>query len=157
MAFHYERELELRKRTPDQKRAEKERRVLEKRAHAALVYDGQNCIGWCQFGPTGELPRIDSRRNYAAVPSQRPDWRITCFFVDRNRRREGVAVTALKGALAEITRQGGGFVEAFPFDTTNRAHSGSFNWGGTTSMFEREGFTLSRKIAPSQWVMTRRI
>ena len=34
-----------------EERAEKECRVREGRAHAALVYDGPTCVGWCQFGP----------------------------------------------------------------------------------------------------------
>ena len=38
-------------RTPEQNRAEKEQRVREGRTHAALVFDGDECVGWCQFGP----------------------------------------------------------------------------------------------------------
>jgi hypothetical protein len=47
-----------------QNRSEKERRVREGRAHAALVYDGATCVGWCQFGSPDELPRIKRRRAY---------------------------------------------------------------------------------------------
>ena len=35
-------------------------------AHAALVFDGDRCVGWCQFGPTDELPRIKHKRAYLA-------------------------------------------------------------------------------------------
>ena len=45
-------------------RIEKERRVREGRAHAALVYDGLCAVGWCQIGPTDELPRIKLKRDY---------------------------------------------------------------------------------------------
>jgi len=37
-----------RTKTVAQNRAEKERRVREGRAHAALVYDGPTCVGWCR-------------------------------------------------------------------------------------------------------------
>lgn len=57
-------------------------------AHAALVYDGSECVGWCQFGPTEELPRIKHKRAYLADVKQLPDWRITCFFVDSKHRRQ---------------------------------------------------------------------
>jgi hypothetical protein len=56
MAFHAE--GVGRTKTAAQNKSEKESRVREGRAHAALVYDGENCVGWCQFGPTEELPRI---------------------------------------------------------------------------------------------------
>jgi hypothetical protein len=51
MAFHAE--GVGRTKTATQNRSEKEGRVREGRAHAALVYDGPTCVGWCQFGPTG--------------------------------------------------------------------------------------------------------
>jgi hypothetical protein len=67
------------KRTAAQNRSEKEQRVMDGNAHAALVYDGAIPVGWCQFGPTAELPRIKNRRAYEAGLTDLPDWRITCF------------------------------------------------------------------------------
>ena len=81
MAFHAE--GVGRTRTAAQNRFEKECRVREGRAHAALVYDAETCVGWCQFGPTDELPRIKHRRAYLEGLTTLPDWRITCFFVDK--------------------------------------------------------------------------
>lgn len=100
--------------TADQRRLAKLRLVSEGRAHAAPVYDGDQAIGWCQFGSPAELPGIKNRRKYEATQSARPDWRITCFFVDRDRRGEGVTRVALRGALREIARNGGGMVEGYP-------------------------------------------
>ena len=40
-------------RTPDQNRAEKGQRVRESRTHAALVLDGEQCLGCCPFGSRG--------------------------------------------------------------------------------------------------------
>ena len=88
-----------RHKSPAQNRAEKEARVQEGRAHAALVYDGDACVGWCQFGSPEELPRIKHRRAYERGLDGLPDWRITCFFVDKAHRRSGVAAAALAGAL----------------------------------------------------------
>ncbi len=58
-------------------------------AHAALVYDGDGCVGWCQFGSTEELPRIKRRRACESVEVPVSDWRITCFFVDKEYRGQG--------------------------------------------------------------------
>jgi hypothetical protein len=93
MAFHLEGSMHGR--TPQLNRQEKEQRVREGRAHATLVYDGEDAVGWCQFGPTAELPRIKLKKEYQAGLEQLPDWRITCFFVDRDYRGQGVAVAAL--------------------------------------------------------------
>ena len=134
-------------------RSTKEARVKEGRAHAALVYDGSECVGWCQFGPTDELPRIKHRKAYEAGLDELPHWRITCFFVDKRYRGQGVAARALEGALAEIRRLGGGVVESYPEDTTNRKTSSSFLYNASVSMFERQGFTRDRQIGKHHWVV----
>ncbi|HLE04272.1 MAG TPA: GNAT family N-acetyltransferase [Anaerolineales bacterium] len=135
----------------------KERRVREGRAHAALVYDGSSCVGWCQFGPTDELPRIKHRRAYMEGLKDLPDWRITCFFVDRDHRHKGVASVALTGALREIGRLGAGMVESYPEDVKGRSVSGSFLHNVTVSMFEQQGFRRVRRLGKSHWVVTKTV
>jgi ribosomal protein S18 acetylase RimI-like enzyme len=138
-------------------RAMKEARVSEGRAHAALIFDGPNVVGWCQFGPTDELPNIRSRKAYEEGLTEIPDWRITCFFIDRERRGQGIAALALREALRYIAQLGGGVVEAYPEDYTNEKVSSSFLCSGTLSMFEKMGFRKTRKIAMRRWVVVRRI
>jgi hypothetical protein len=144
-------------RTPAQNRAEKEQRVQEGRTHAALVLDGDQCLGWCQFGSPGELPEIKSRRRYEKDLTTLPNWRITCFFTGKGLRRRGVADSALGGALAEIARYGGGTVEGYPEETDDRTLSGSFLHTGPIVAFENHGFTRTRPISPHRWVVTRTV
>jgi len=141
--------------TVAQNRSEKERRVAEGRAHAALVYDETECAGWCQFGPTGELPRIKNLRTYNKGLEVLPDWRITCFFVAKAHRGRGVTAAALTGTLREIARLGGGMVESYPEDVEGRPVSSSFLHNGTLSMFERQGFVRNRRIGKSRYVVTK--
>src|SRR5690349_19578748 len=112
MSFHAE--GVGRARSAAQNRTYKQCRVREGRAHAALVYDGVACVGWCQFGSPDELPRIKHRRAYLEGLEALPHWRITCFFVDRKYRGKGLAAAAVKGALGKIARLGGGTVESYP-------------------------------------------
>jgi hypothetical protein len=142
-------------RTPQQNRSEKQQRVREGRTHAALVFERDDCVGWCQFGSPTELPEIKSRRRYEKELTQLPDWRITCFFTGKGLRRRGIARVALGGALAEIARQGGGTVEGYPEETDDRKVSGSFLHTGPMAAFEHHGFTRSRAISPHRWVVTR--
>lgn len=137
-----------------QHRADKEARVRNGTTHAALVFDGGTCVGWCQFGSPAELPRIKARRAYEAEPQTLPDWRITCFFVDKAYRKRGVAAAALAGALTEIGRLGGGSVESFPEDAEGRAVSSSFLHNGTLGMFERAGFERRRRLGKDRWLVT---
>ena len=138
-------------------RADKELRVRAGTAHAALVYDGDDCVGWCQFGPPAELPRIKHRRAYESTSPEPPDWRITCFFVAKTHRRAGVASAALGGGLAEIARLGGGRVESSPEDLTDRSVSSSFLYNATVSLFERHGFARTRRLGKNHWLVTKEV
>ena len=140
----------------DERRAAKQARVSEGRAHAALVYDGASCVGWCQFGSPDELPRIKNRKAYEEGQTAAPSpWRITCFFVDRHHRKQGVAAAALRGELEQIARLGGGAVEAYPENTSGSMVSPTFLHAGTLAMFEQAGFERERMIGKNKWVVRR--
>ena len=113
-------------------------------AHAALVFDGDQAVGWAQYGSPDELPGIAHRKEYLEGADALPDYRITCFFVDRLSRRSGVAAAALDGALDLIAAAGGGVVEAHPQDTPGKKVSATFLYSGTRPMFERAGFLYQR-------------
>jgi len=75
-------------------RALKKRLVEEGRAHAALVFDGDEAVAWCQYGTPEELPNIHHRKEYETALDKPPDYRITCIFVDKKHRREGITSLA---------------------------------------------------------------
>jgi GNAT superfamily N-acetyltransferase len=135
------------------KRAAKEQRVREGRAHAALVFDGNDCVGWCQFGAPDEVPRIKNRAAYEQGRTTAPDWRIACCYVGKGHRRQGVATAALAGALDLIASLGGGTVEGYPEDAGSVP--AGFLYNGALSTYERLGFTRDRKIGKHRWVMTK--
>ena len=143
--------------SPEGNRVVKQRLVEEGNAHAALVFDADRAVGWCQFGPPNELPRIYHRKQYEAGMVEAADFRITCFFVDRDYRRRGVSEVALDGALGLIADAGGGLVEAFPQDTGGKKVSSSFLYNGTRGLFEQAGFEYERPKRKNHCVMTKRI
>ena len=102
------------------KRKAKACRVRDGRAHASLVFDGEICAGWVQFGSPEELPRIHNARAYMKGNPDLPDWRITCFFSGKGYRGKGVASAALKGAIEQIRACGGGRIEGYPEDIEGR-------------------------------------
>ncbi|MFZ0162759.1 MAG: GNAT family N-acetyltransferase [Trebonia sp.] len=135
----------------------KEFLVREGRAHAALVFDGDVAIGWCQYGPPAELPSIFHKKEYEAGLESPPDYRLTCIFVDRNHRHEGVAAVAVQGALDLIAQAGGGVVEAYPQDTAGKRISASFLYSATRSTFEKAGFGYERPKGKNHCVMRKTV
>ena len=139
--------------TAEGNRALKERLVSEGRAHAALVFDGDEAVAWCQYGTPEELPNIYHRKEYEAGLDRLPDYRLTCFFVDRKYRRQGIAGVALGGALHLIAQAGGGIVEAYPQHTDSQKVSASFLYNGMRSLFEQVGFSYVRPKGKNHCLM----
>jgi GNAT superfamily N-acetyltransferase len=139
--------------TAAQRRQRKLERVREGTAHAALVFDQDDCVGWCQFGAPDEVPRIKSRAVYEKGQSVPPAWRIACNFVGKGHRRRGVATAALAGALDLIAALGGGTVEGYPEGAESVPAGFLFN--GALSTYERLGFTRDRKIGKHRWVVSK--
>src|SRR4030081_3121936 len=48
-------------------RLEKRALVERRRSHGILVYADGEPVGWCQYGPQEELPRIENSRKYRGL------------------------------------------------------------------------------------------
>jgi len=98
---------------------------------------------------------LENKRDYSG--GLLPDWRVTCFFVDRAYRGRGVAsvaLSSLSGALAKIARLGGGTVESYPEYVAGQRVSAAFLHNATVTLFERHGFERVRRLGKNHWVVT---
>ena len=153
MFYHTKGEFLIKGHGPDNKKSKKAL-VKKRRTHGIIVYSGKTPIGWVQYGPKPELPRIDANKTYQKLSLDNEEkrfWRITCFFIDRNNRRRGVARFGLNAALASIKKKGGGIVEAYP--STKPSNGASMIWSGTVSMFADAGFDVASQLGKSSVVM----
>jgi GNAT superfamily N-acetyltransferase len=136
-------------------REQKLARVRNGTAHAALVFDGDACLGWAQFGSPAEVPRIKNRAEYEKALETLPDWRIACCYVGKGHRRKGVSQAAIAGALELIAGLGGGTVEGYP-EAAGSVPAG-FLYHGALSTYEQLGFVRDRKIGKHRWVVKRTV
>ncbi len=130
--------------------------VEQGRAHATVVFDGDEAVAWAQFGTVEELPNIHHRKEWEKGLVSPPDFRITCLFVDRRYRRKGMASVAVRGALELISAAGGGLVESYPHDLPpGKKTSSSFLYNATRTMYEELGFEYQRPKGKGNCVMTK--
>jgi hypothetical protein len=130
-------------------------RVRAGTAHAALVFDGDDCLGWAQFGVPDEVTKVKNRAAYEKGLTTLPDWRIGCCFVGKGLRRRGVASAALAGELDLIAGLGGGKVEGYP-ESAESVPAG-FLFNGALSTYEKLGFARDRRIGTHRWVMSKTV
>ena len=132
--------------------------VEQGRAHAALVFDGDQAVAWCEYGTPEELPNIHHRKDYESAGDPPPDYRLTCIFIDRDYRRKGLTSLALNGALDLIAQAGGGVVEGYPQDLSDGRRVGnSFLYNSTRALYERAGFSYVRPKGKNHTVMRRTV
>ncbi|WGW12589.1 hypothetical protein LWF01_02135 [Saxibacter everestensis] len=77
--------------TPEGNRAAKQAHTTAGTVHQVLVYSGDECVGWCQFGTAAELPNIKNRKAYEREFEVAPTWRIGCIFTGSMHRGQGIA------------------------------------------------------------------
>jgi GNAT superfamily N-acetyltransferase len=129
----------------DRRRAGERKRELQCRVDGGerpglLAYDGTEPIGWCAVAPRERYDRLDNprARTYRRFDDQ-PSWVVTCFFVRRDRRGEGVATALLAGVAEFVASRGGTLVEGYP--TEHPEHGPAAMYTGTVPMFTEAGFT----------------
>lgn len=133
--------------------------VGEGREPGLLAYVDGEPAGWVALAPRREYPRLD--RSPIAKAAEAPGegtWSITCFYVARRYRRQGVAEALLEAAIEHARRRGAKVLEAYPVDPgpTGRADTAAA-YHGVTPMFEAAGFREVGRAYPTRPLMRRRL
>jgi hypothetical protein len=79
MFYHTKGEFLIKGHGPDNKKTKKAL-VKKRRTHGIIVYSGETPIGWVQYGPKPELPRLDASKTYQKLSLDdegKKFWRIT--------------------------------------------------------------------------------
>ena len=130
----------------DENREAKRALTTEGRAHGTLVYCGGDPVGWCQFGPKEELPRIDRKRGDR--PSGDNLWMINCHFISPGHRRAGLARFAVAESLKAMKGKAKR-IEAYPVDGERSA---TLLWAGTPRLYEGLGFDRVGPLGKRSWI-----
>jgi GNAT superfamily N-acetyltransferase len=116
-----------------------------------LAFDGELPVGWCQLTPRDQLPALERARLLARI-DEKPVWSISCFFVRRGYRNQGVTAALIAAALKTARRAKAAALEAYPVDTTEKKSSTSI-YTGKASTFRRAGFKVVARRVPHRPLM----
>jgi GNAT superfamily N-acetyltransferase len=138
------------KRPRDKNKADFRKIVKRGRAPGLLAFHGDLPVGWCQLTPREELPWLDQTRLLKRVDDL-PVWSLSCFYVRRGYRKQGVTAALVDAAL-KAARRAKALLEAYPIDT-RRPRSTSNLFTGVASTFARAGFKTVARRAPHRPIM----
>ncbi len=116
-----------------------------------LAFDGEKAVGWCQLTPRDDLGWLNRKRAFERVDALQV-WSISCFFVRRGYRRQGVMSELIAAALKAAKRAKAPALEAYPVDTT-RPGSTQNVFTGMASAFKRLGFKTVARREPTRPLM----
>ncbi len=100
-----------------------------------LIYRGNVAIGWVQVNPLRTMRRLLDDYGFR---DHQDDWGITCWAVDDNEQKKGVATQTIQIIIDDLKSQGIKRVFAFPF---RREHD---FWSGPESLYQKAGFSVFR-------------
>ena len=110
-----------------------------------LAFNGDMAVGWCQLTPRAALPWLDREWRLKPVDDV-PVWSLSCLYVRKGYRKQGVTSALIAAALKAARRAKAPALEAYPFDADE---SPSASGTGFASTFARAGFkTVARRTPP---------
>ena len=117
-------------------------RVMAGPAPGILAMDGEIAVGWLQVGPRADIPQWNSPRRVSAPlddadPADPAVWAMSCFFVSKTARKQGLTRRLVEGGIEFARTNGARIVEACPME---RSPSPLALYVGTSHVFREAGF-----------------
>jgi GNAT superfamily N-acetyltransferase len=116
-----------------------------------LAFDGALAVGWCQLTPREVLPALARSRLLAPV-DDKSVWSISCFYVRKGYRNQGVTAALISAAIKVAKRAKAVALEAYPVDTAEKKSTTSI-YTGKASTFRRAGFKVVARRVPHRPMM----
>lgn len=113
--------------------------VTKGREPGIIAYYRGKPIGWCAVAPREEFIRLEGSRILAPV-DDRKVWSITCFFISKEFRRQGLSSELLKGVIKYCRKKKIKILEAYPAEPYAENIPAAFAWTGIPSAFLKAGF-----------------
>jgi GNAT superfamily N-acetyltransferase len=126
--------------------------VVSGRTPGLIVYVDGIPAGWIAVELRAEYGGL-ARSRVLAPLDETPVWSVTCFFVDKKYRRQGLTVALLKAAVKYVKSKGGKVVEGYPVETKDEKAPPVFIYTGTMSAFLQAGFTEAGRRSEKRPIM----
>ena len=113
-----------------------------------LAYQRGQPVAWCSIAPKRTFRPPDKK-----TATSDAVWFITCFFVARSARGQGLMAQLIEAALDYAKSCGANVLEAYPVEKD----SPTYRFMGFVEQFERAGFRLVGSAGTRRHVMQRRL
>jgi len=141
--------IDYRRRPVASNRADIRKAVKQGPPPGLLALRDQLAVGWCRVTPRDAVPGLDRAFRTRRVDDV-PVWSISCFYIRKGHRREGIMTALINAAIDYARAAGAPALEAYPLDG---AVSPSATSTGYASTFARAGFSEVARRSPERPIM----
>ena len=99
-----------------------------------LAYKDGEPVGWVSAAPRMTFAKLERSKVMPVVDETA--WTVSCFFVAREHRDEGVPVALLNAAVKEARAKGATSIEGYPWDASGMSSTNL----GRSAVFKKAGF-----------------
>ena len=107
---------------------------------------------WCSVAPRTEFVALARSRVWAPVDDN-PVWSISCFFVAKGHRNQGLSVELLKAAIEFGRSHGARIVEGYPQEVEGDHLPAAFVWTGLAAAYRKAGFQEALRRSEKKPIM----
>ena len=104
-----------------------------------LAYSQKQPVAWCAVAPREIYPALERSRILKKIDEQFV-WSISCFFIDKRYRKQGLSIQLLKAAVDYVKKKGGKIIEGYPVEPKKDKTADVFVWTGLASAFKKANF-----------------
>ena len=140
-----------RKQYAENKRAIK-KIILAGQKPGILAYANGKPVGWCAIQPREAYSSLE-RSNVLKRVDDSPVWSVTCFYVARGYRHQGLAAQLLKAAIRLARQRGAKIIEGYPIDSGGEKKNTVSIFTGLASTFTEAGFVEVERRSPTRPIM----
>jgi GNAT superfamily N-acetyltransferase len=126
--------------------------VVSGKKPGLLAYSEKKPVAWCSVAPRKSFPALERSRILKMVDDQ-PVWSISCFFIHKDYRKQGLSVRILEAAVDYIRTQGGKIVEGYPVEPKKGKIADVFAWTGLASAYTKAGFVECERRSETRPIM----
>ncbi len=108
-------------------------------------------VAWCALAPREKFLRLENSKVLKRVDEQ-PVWSLTCFFIDKKFKRQGLSLEMIKAVITYCKKQKIKIIESYPTEPNTKLPD-AFVWTGIASVFEKAGFEVAARHLGTRPVM----
>jgi GNAT superfamily N-acetyltransferase len=143
-----------------QKKGARNKRAMKKLVESGkppgiIAYAGREPVGWISVAPREQFVRLQGSKVLAPV-DDRPVCSVTCFFVRKDFRKQGLTIELLNAAAEFARQEGATILEGYPYDLKQDMPP-PFVWTGLSASFEKAGFKEAVRRSKTRPIMRRSI